>query len=489
MDLELFLKDVPLFSSIPDVQIRKLGACFTLLTVKKDEVIFAQGDAGDGMYIIESGAVLVSAKQNDSPAYQVELRRGDFFGEMALLAELPRNASAIVALDATLYCLRKDDFTQLLAEHRNIGLFLSRLYARRLSSGAFVGNTPQALPAVKKKLAKMEGVAGIGLDRIRVGVSHLCGSIGIPRETLKQELNLSEPPLIWVEKSDKAVNDLIDTEKRFPIRGARAIARELAGVRIGLALGAGAARGWSHIGVLKVLEEEGIHIDMIAGTSMGALVGALYAAKGDVNHLIHHSFDPFPTRTEARKKIFDYTFPRRGLLQGRKAMQLVADAVDNGDFMDLMIPLYIVGVDIVNGEEILLETGDVARAVRSSLSLPAVFTPFRHNGQWMVDGGLLNPVPVSILEQKGADKIIAVCVENPHAAAQKDSRKPPGILEVIFRTMNIVHGSATRGFAQKADVVIYPSVEDFAWDDFHKGRELMLRGAEACGRMIAEIKK
>ncbi len=635
MDLELFLKKVPLFSSIPDSQIRKIADCFHVLEAKKDAHIFEQGDLSDAMYIIRSGAVFIFSENQGRTPLQVELQRGDFFGEMALLSDLPRSGTAKVTLDATLFCLKKENFKTLLAQNRHIGLFLSRLYARRLSFGSttestpltptfytvsatdpdlglshflysmsyhistesdkkvlvvephlelesimkkfdlhampcpdtslfhllpsniyasndikwfnhpsgfcvlqinkgfheqlvsvlpqlmesfkfkydlvlfslthhfdnleqqavrlcdknlfIINNTPAALSGVKKKLERLEQTAGIGLDRVRVGVSHLSGAIGIPRETLKKELNLSETPQVWVEKSDKAIKDQIDTEKRFPVKGARAIARELAGVRIGLALGAGAARGWSHIGVLKILEEEGIHIDMIAGTSMGALVGAIYAALGSVEHLMEHTINRFTTRSMARKGIFDYTLPLKGFLRGRKAMNLVANAVNHSDFMDLLIPTYIVGVDILKGEEVLFDTGDVSKAVRSSLSVPAIFAPFRHNGRWMVDGGLLNPVPVNILEQKGADKIIAVCVENPNSTA-KQTQRSPSILQVIFRTINIVHSTATTGFAQKSDIVVYPETNEFAWDDFHKGKVLMQRGETACRKKIEEIK-
>ncbi|MBU1341356.1 MAG: patatin-like phospholipase family protein [Proteobacteria bacterium] len=635
IDLEYFLKKVPLFSSIPDSQISEIASCFHFLEVKKDSIVFRQGDLSDSMYIIRTGAVSIYSEKNQAQSFQAELRRGDFFGEMALLSDLPRNADAKVTLDATLFYLKKEDFETLLSKNKHIGLFLSRLYARRLSSGYenkairekstfytisatdpdlglshflysmsyhistesnkkvlvvephlelesimqkfglgiipcpderlfdllpedtyktgdfkwfhhpagfrvlqvntgfneklvpvlpllmesfkyrydivvfslshhfgnleqqavrlcdknlfLINNTKTALQDVKHKLNRLEEKAGLGLDRVRVGVSHLCGSHGIAREQLKKDLNLSETPQIWVDRSDKALNDQIDTQKRFPIKGARAVAREIAGVRIGLALGAGAARGWSHIGVLKVLEDQGIHIDMIAGTSMGALVGAIFAAHGSVDHLRKNTIDLLLTRAQARKQIFDYTLPFRGLLRGKKAMNLVANAIDHADFMDLLIPTFLVGVDIIKGEEVLFETGDVAKAVRSSLSLPAVFAPFKYRGRWMVDGGLLNPVPVNILEQKGADKVIAVCVEN-HRSTPEQISKSLGIMGVISRTISIVHGRATSGFAQKSDIVIYPDVQGFAWDDFHKGELLMQRGITACEQVIEEIK-
>jgi NTE family protein len=239
--------------------------------------------------------------------------------------------------------------------------------------------------------------------------------------------------------------------------------------------------------VLKALQDEGIHIDMIAGTSMGALVGAIFSASGSIEHLRKHTIDRCTTKRLTRKGIFDYTFPLRGLLRGEKVLHSVATAVRHADFMDLLIPTYVVSVDILEGEEVLIETGDVATAVRSSLSLPAIFSPVRHQGRWLVDGGLLNPLPVNILEQKGADKIIAVSVENQGPTARQTSRSP-GIMEVISRTVAIVHGRATSGFAQRSDIVIYPDVQGIAWDDFHKGEVLMQRGISACEKVLGEIK-
>jgi NTE family protein len=589
------------------------------------------------MYIIRSGVVTISAAQDGKILVQTELRRGDFFGEMALMSDMPRSADARVAIDATLFCLKRDDFHSLLRDNKNIGLFLSRHYARRLAGGEqektavrrqaifytisatepglglshflysmayhvvtesnkrvliiephlelessmrkfdlhsivcphedlfevlpatlykktdfkwffhssgftvlqvkkgfsnqlapilaqlmenfqysynliifslghyfrdleknavrlcdrnllLINNTAMALEGVRQKLQRLEATAGAGLDRVRVGVSHLCGLRGIAREQLKKELHLAETPQIWVSRSEKAANDQIDTEKRFPVKGARAVAREIAGVRTGIALGAGAARGWAHIGVLQVLEDEGIPIDMIAGTSMGALVAAIFSATGSVAALRQHTIDRFTTKRHTRRGIFDYTLPLRGLLRGRKALNLVATAINDADFMDLLIPTYLVGVDIMQGEEVVFETGDVAKAVRSSLSLPVMFTPFRHQGRWMVDGGLLNPLPINTLVQKGADRIIAVCVEGkkPHV---EQSRRSPGILQVISRTIAIVHGRATSGFTKKSDVVICPDVQSFAWDDFHKGEVLMQRGVDACRAVIDEIKE
>jgi NTE family protein len=353
-----------------------------------------------------------------------------------------------------------------------------------------IHNTKEKLCDVRSRLSEIEAICGTSafLGRIRVGVSHLYGEKGIARQELKQRLGLSETPGIWVDRSELAVNDRIDTDKCFPVRGPRAVAREIAGIRLGLALGAGGARGWAHIGVLKVLEDAGIHIDMISGTSMGALVGGIYAATASVEKLKQSTIDLFQTRSDTRKKIFDYTLPKQGLLRGKKAAQLVRNAVNDADFLDLMIPTYLVSVDILDEEEVILETGDVTDAVRSSIAIPAVFSPFQHQGRWMVDGGLLNPVPVDVLLRKGADMVIAVCIESKHSEAETP-KKNPSIKQIISQTISIVHGRATSDFVKNADIVLYPDVGTYAWDDFHQGIALMRHGMEECSGRLSDIQK
>lgn len=353
-----------------------------------------------------------------------------------------------------------------------------------------IHNTKEKLEDVRSRLSALEEICGTSsfLGRIRVGVSHLYGEKGVARQELKQRLGLAETPGIWVDRSELAIKDRIETDKCFPVRGPRAVAREIAGIRLGLALGAGGARGWAHIGVLKVLEDAGIHIDMISGTSMGALVGGIYAATASVNKLKKSTIDLFKTRSDTRKKIFDYTLPKQGLFRGNKAAQLVRKAVNNADFMDLMIPTYLVGVDILNEEEVIFETGDVTDAVRSSIAIPAVFSPFKHQGRWMVDGGLLNPVPVDVLLRKGADMVIAVCIESK-PSKNETIKKNPSIKQIISQTISIVHGRATSDFVKNADLVLYPKVGAYAWDDFHRGITLMLHGMEECAERLPDIQK
>ena len=371
----------------------------------------------------------------------------------------------------------------------NIGVLGNRVLRLCDKVLMLLKNTPDALSDIKDKIATISSSCNGKLDNIKVGVSHLAGNIGMPRDKLESELHLPETPAIWVNKTASAISGNIDVEKRFPVHGPRAVAREIGRIRVGLALGAGAARGWAHLGILKVFEEQGIHIDMIAGTSMGALVGSIYARTASADLTKKLTIDQFPTKLVAQRKLFDYTLPLQGIIRGQKVLKMVRNALKNADFLDLMIPAYVIAVDINSGEEILLEKGNVTEAVRASISIPGIFNPVNLNGRWLVDGGLLNPVPADVLIQKGADIVIAVCIEQKSDQKAKQKVKRPSIIGVLSKTANIVYSQATGDFAQKADIVLYPEVNSFAWDDFHRGNELMRIGMDTCRNNVDEIKR
>ncbi|MCD4707398.1 MAG: patatin-like phospholipase family protein [Candidatus Sabulitectum sp.] len=174
--------------------------------------------------------------------------------------------------------------------------------------------------------------------------------------------------------------------------------------RIGLALGSGSARGWAHIGVIRALEEAGINVDCIAGTSIGALVGAVYAS-GRFAEL-----EKAVLQLE-RKQILlfsDIILPKSGLIDGRKISNLIQQHVLDTPIESLPLPLCIIATDLTTGREVVLKDGDISEAVRASVSIPGVFTPVRKEDRLLVDGGLVNPVPVSIAREMGADFVIAV---------------------------------------------------------------------------------
>jgi NTE family protein len=181
----------------------------------------------------------------------------------------------------------------------------------------------------------------------------------------------------------------------------------MSNMKIGYALGGGAARGLSHIGVLKVLHEYGISPDIIAGTSIGAIIGALYASghePGDIEQLV--------LGLDWKRLVYlvDMTLPISGLLQGRRVVSLLRSILGDITFSELRCAFACVATDIVNGEQVVLHDGSLIEAVRASISIPGLFTPVAIKGQYLVDGGLVNTVPVSVCREMGAEYVIGVNV-------------------------------------------------------------------------------
>jgi len=174
---------------------------------------------------------------------------------------------------------------------------------------------------------------------------------------------------------------------------------------LGLVLGSGASRGWAHIGIIEALEEAKIPIDLIAGSSVGAYIGAIYAGGG------LHSLKEFLMKMDG-KKIFSYVdvaISRSGLLDGTKKVdELFSQHTDAVTFADLHIPLVMVATDLERARKVVLKTGNLIDALRATMSYPGLFTPAMVDGKWLVDGGVIDPVPVGIARAMGVDVVVAV---------------------------------------------------------------------------------
>jgi len=258
--------------------------------------------------------------------------------------------------------------------------------------------------------------------------------------------------------------------------------------KVGLALGGGAARGLAHVGVLEVLEKEGILIDMIAGTSAGALIGALYAQGKDAGQIKNLVIDMV-----SRKFFFlaDLTL----LIKGRKIKDQMRLIIGDVEFSDLKMPFACVATDIGTGDEVIIKHGSVLEGIRASASIPVIFPIVKWEGRYLVDGGLVNPVPVGVLREMGADFIIAVNVipdiRDRVQQASKEQKEPkePNIFNVIMRTIHIVNYRAVRSSLEGADLVIEPDEAHIGFGDFHRAQECFLQGELAAQAAIPEIKK
>jgi len=180
--------------------------------------------------------------------------------------------------------------------------------------------------------------------------------------------------------------------------------KKISQTKVGLALGSGSARGWAHIGVIRALAEAGIRVDYVAGTSIGALVGAAYAS-GEIDTL-----EEVVLQIDWKKIVyfFDVVLPKSGLIDGKKVSVFIGNNVKKINIEDLPFPFCAVSTDMNTGNEVAMQDGDIIEAVRASISVPGIFTPVKKNGTILVDGGLVNPVPVSVARKMGADFVIAV---------------------------------------------------------------------------------
>jgi NTE family protein len=189
--------------------------------------------------------------------------------------------------------------------------------------------------------------------------------------------------------------------------------------KVGLVLGSGSSRGWAHIGVIEALEEAGIPIDFIVGCSVGSYVGALYAC-GSLA-----SLKEFVLRMNGKKvfSYFDVVFPRSGLLDGtRKVKELFSMHTDVERFEELGLPVSMVATDLKRGHKVILQSGNIMKALQATMCIPGLFAPVRINGRWLVDGGLLDPVPVGVAKAMAADVVIAVDL-NSGLVSRREVRK------------------------------------------------------------------
>lgn len=294
--------------------------------------------------------------------------------------------------------------------------------------------------------------------------------------------------------------------------------------RIGLALGGGSARGWAHIGVIQTLNRAGIYPDIVCGTSIGALVGAAYV-DGDLERL-----DEWVRSLTLQTVVSFLDFSLNGgLIKGDRLIEFFRNHFADREISDLPLSFAAVATDLYSGREVWLQEGSVLHAVRASIALPGLFTPTQHEGRWLVDGGLVNPVPVSLCRAMGADWVIAVDLnadlvgrrfrqkpakpsrkKNPQEAKtltdsvmaqiqarmsqlginQRDAAdKPPAMLDVLATSINIMQVLITRSrlAGEPADVMITPHLAELGLMEFHRAAIAIEEGQRAAEQALPQL--
>lgn len=264
----------------------------------------------------------------------------------------------------------------------------------------------------------------------------------------------------------------------FPLENVLCLKGEISLQRpkIGLALGSGGARGFAHLGVIKVLLERGIKIDYIAGSSMGALVGCLFAAGSDIERLYKMA------RVFRRKFFLDFTVPKMGFIAGNRIKEFIRVFTFGKNLEDLDIPVHVVATDIKTGEKLVFQKGPIAEAVRASISIPGIFVPEKVNGRLLVDGGVIDRVPVSVVKQMGADIIIAVDVARVNTDTAISS-----IYDVIMQSIDILQMELVQLRAVNSHVMIRPRVEKYSSRAFTNIDEIISIGEEETEKHIEKI--
>ncbi|MFI5182482.1 MAG: patatin-like phospholipase family protein [Thermoanaerobaculia bacterium] len=250
--------------------------------------------------------------------------------------------------------------------------------------------------------------------------------------------------------------------------------------KVGLALGGGGARGFAEIGVLRVLEQEKIPIDVVIGTSVGSLVGALYADTGRVLDAEFHAI------TVNDEDLFDYSsfaFFSGGFVRGEKLRKFLGTHLKNARIENMAVPFGAVAVVLRTGQAVLFERGPVAPAIHASCAIPGVFVPVEIGGVTYVDGGVTEPIPVSFARQKGADVVVAVAIP-----AAVPAVAPRNSIEVAFHAAALMAAELGRIQAREADVVIAPEVGDIAYDDFTQKKRLIEAGEAATRRALPALR-
>ncbi len=255
---------------------------------------------------------------------------------------------------------------------------------------------------------------------------------------------------------------------------------------VGLALGSGSARGWAHIGVIRALEDSGIRPDVVCGTSIGAVVGAAYVA-GELDNLEKWAL---ALRRRDVAALMDVG-PGLGLLRGQRLLRFFHDHVGDRTLADLDTPFAAVATSLRTGAEIWLKDGLVLDAVWPSMALPGLLPPVDREGELLVDGGLVNPVPVSLARAMGADFVIAVDLNSDIAGrlhsqeTRLEEHRVPGAIEVVQSSITImqVRIARSRMAGEPADVVVAPRLGHLGLLDFQEGEQAIAEGRHAVARV------
>ncbi len=376
----------------------------------------------------------------------------------------------------------------------------------------------EAIRQIERTLSFPEEKISVVVQEVVFG-AHTTAALRTEMFGKKRYFSLPLPPAAQgaVEEDQPLVTEMPDSEYS---RTVRYMSRYLSGNLVGIALGSGAALGLAHIGVLKVLEREKIPIDIVAGSSIGALIGSLYAV-GLSAAEIEKAATQINLRVLFGRLIDISLFPVRGLMHGRQVMRHFRKHLGSKTFDQCRIPLKITGANLTTRQGLVFDTGSVSEAVRTSIAIPALIKPVIRGLDVIVDGGILNPLPIHALQQSGANKIIAVNVfpttkdmlerrlmrEEIEDKEKSEAREKgffsqglywwsrsvrgifsPNLFDILMNTIQAMEAEIAEVEGESADVLVRPVLPAASWVEFFRPEKFIRRGEEEALKMLPKIK-
>jgi predicted acylesterase/phospholipase RssA/CRP-like cAMP-binding protein len=484
------LRDAALFAALPATARAQLAAAGTRRELPAGEWLFRAGDPGSSLYAVAGGRLEVVGEDGEVLR---EVARGGAVGELALLTGEPRSASVRARRDSELLEISAHAVDGLLRRDPSLALPVARHLAAQLRASRSLA--PVDPPPVPTTIALVPAAGGPRVADFAAALAERLRRFGAVQVF---DVQTAGDPPGWAGLVDRAeaagARVLLVAEEDgdwpgfcrrqadrvvelgTPAPDPSRLARRLAGRAVGVVLSGGGARGLAHIGVLQALSEAGIVVDRVGGCSMGALVGAQFALGREPVEIRERC------RTELveRNPLGDYTVPRIALTRGRRGRAMLDRLLGEARIEDLPRDFFCVSSDLVAGTLSVHREGRLADAVAASVALPGIVPPVRLGDRVLVDGGVLDNLPVGEMAVTGEGPVIAVDV-----TARFDATARAGIKETLLRTL-VLGSSDTAAAAQAhADAVIEPDVTGIGMLDFARLDDLVERGREAARRALA----
>jgi NTE family protein len=485
----------PLFARLNTAELEELGPRLKPHSFEPGQEICHAGDPGDSLFVLEDGLAHVLS---DDGRVVAKLRRGDVVGEMSLVTGEPRSATVVAALPTEVLELRQDHFAEAIGRSPQLLTNLNRILSQRLAATtAQVGVTRSRGEAVLL-------ITAPGVDAREIVEATRAAKVGTVATVDAASLAALDDlvaehalVLITAHHGQEGLDELVNAADRtVEVTGSEDVARvgrHLARTKLGLALGAGGAKGYAHVGLLRVLEQAGYTVDCVAGSSIGAIVGALVGlglSADEVDEALRRGF-----REEVVAEIFKLSFS--GTSSGTEAMtELLRELTQEKSFEELELPLAVMAVDLVGREATTIRSGPLVPALFAATSVAGLFPPFERDGQRLVDGIALVPVPTDAARELGADIVVSLNLIGRHVLpawpgddSPPEEPKPPGsrMLETLLEVMDLAQLDSSERHAARADVAITPVFGPCTWRDFHLADQFLEAGREAAEQALPAL--